>query len=226
MENKDKQKITSVIESILFVSGSAITRTDITEKLNITTKELDEAIKDLKKKYDATSGIQLLCFSDKIQFSSKSENATEVAIVLNPIRERALTKATLETLSIVAYKQPVTRLDVEEIRGVNSDYAISILLDHKLIEVVGRKDAVGKPLLFGTTDEFLKRFNLSAITDLPEKESLMERIKTINTRPESEGLYHDFEISSEEIIPESIKRAVERASAVDPDSDPHEDKFV
>ena len=226
MENKNKEKIVSVIESILFVSGSAISRTDITEKLNITNEELTDAVRELKKKYDTKSGIQLLEFSDKLQFSSKSENATEVAIVLNPIRERALTKATLETLSIVAYKQPVTRLDVEEIRGVNSDYAISILLEHKLIEVVGRKDAVGKPLLFGTTDEFLKRFNLSSIKDLPEKESLMERIKTINTRPDTETLYHDFEISSEEIIPESIKRAVSRANKTDTDTDPSSDKFV
>ena len=71
--------------------------------------------------------------------------------MLNPIRERALTKATLETLAIIAYKQPITRLEIEEVRGVNSDYTVQTLLDHNLIEVVGRKDAVGKPLLFGTT---------------------------------------------------------------------------
>ena len=78
-----------------------------------------------------------------------------------------MTKSTLETIAIVAYKQPVTRLEIEEIRGVNSDYAINILLEHKLIEVVGHKDAVGRPSLFGTTDEFLRQFGLKELNELP-----------------------------------------------------------
>jgi len=102
-----------------------------------------------------------------------------VAEVLNPIREKELTKSMLETISIIAYKQPVTRLEVEDVRGVDCTYALQTLSRMKLIDVIGRKDAVGKPLLFGTTDEFLKRFSLSGLNDLPDYEELTDRIKTI-----------------------------------------------
>ena len=122
---------------------------------------------------------------------------------MNPIRERALTKATLETVAIIAYKQPITRLEIEEVRGVNSDYTIQTLLEHNLIEVVGKKDAVGKPLLFGTTDEFLKRFGLNSISDLPNSEELMERIKTIY-EDDSESLYKEYELPPEEETKNSL----------------------
>ena len=101
---------------------------------------------------------------------------------MNPVKEKALSKATLETVAIIAYKQPITRLEVEQIRGVNSDYAIQVLMEHKIIDVVGRKDAVGKPLLFGTTDEFLKRFNLNSLQDLPDYNELLERIEVIENQ--------------------------------------------
>ena len=84
-------------------------------------------------------------------------------------KKHVLTEVLLETLSIVAYKQPITRVEIEEIRDVNSaDYAVQVLLQHKLIEVVGRKDAVGKPLLFGTTEDFLRKFGVKSIEELPE----------------------------------------------------------
>ena len=95
-------------------------------------------------------------------------NASYISDVLSPIREKSLTRAALETLAIIAYKQPVTKLDIEDIRRVNSDYATQALLDQNMIEIVGRKDAVGRPLLFGTTEEFLKRFNIQSIEDLPD----------------------------------------------------------
>ena len=113
-------------------------------------------------------------------------------------------------MAIIAYKQPITKLEIEEIRNSKSaDYAIQMLLDHKLIEVVGRKDAVGKPFLFGTTDEFLKRFNLSSLQDLPSYEDLLERIKLIRQETEvqhsTDSLYRDHTISQEEIIPEFLQ---------------------
>jgi len=98
----------------------------------------------------------------------------------------------LETIAIIAYKQPVTRLEIEEIRGVNSDYAINVLLEHKLIEIVGRKDTVGKPSLFGTTDEFLKRFDISSVSDLPKYEDLMAQIEKIR-ETYSDSLFNRFE---------------------------------
>ncbi len=182
----------NVLESILFVSGDAVDINDIVGKIDATKPEIKNAVKKLKNKYKEGSGIVLLEFNNKLQFASASQYADAVAQVLNPIRQRNLSKATLETASIIAYKQPVTRLEIEEIRGVSSDYAINILLEHNLIEIVGRKDTVGKPVLFGTTDEFLKRFNISSIDDLPDYNELMEKVKVIHST--DNRLYNHFEI--------------------------------
>lgn len=187
MENLD-----SIIESVLFVAGEPVLMSDLSFKFNVKQKEIDKAVENLQKKYNGKSGIKLLCFNNKLQFSSNPEYVDYVTAILNPIRQRSLTKATLETISIIAYKQPVTRLEIEEIRGVNSDYAINILLEHKLIEIVGRKDAVGKPALFGTTDEFLKRFNITSISDLPDYNELLENIQKIRENY-SDSLFNRFD---------------------------------
>ena len=119
--------------------------------------------------------------------------------MLNPIREKELSKATLETIAIIAYKQPVTKLEVESIRGVNCDYTMQTLLGLGLIEVVGRKDAIGNPKLYGTTDEFLKRFRLESIAQLPDYDDLLRSIDELkNRQTESDSLYNDFEIPEEQ----------------------------
>lgn len=205
----EKETIEKLVEAILFVSGEPINAVDITSKLEITEEELNDAVNTLRVKYNKdTSGIVLLEFNHKLQLSTNSDLVEDIMKVICPIRERALTKSAIETLSIIAYKQPITRLEIEEIRGVSCDYAINILLDHKLIEVVGKKDAVGKPLLFGTTDEFLKRFNLKSLEMLPDKNQLMDRIATLksttDTTLDGTGLYRNFDISSEAIIPEKV----------------------
>ena len=186
------ENLESVIESVVFVAGEAVSVSDLCVKFDVKPKEVEKAVNNLKKKYDEKSGIQILFFNNKIQFSSNPKNVDFVTAVLNPIRQRNLTKATLETIAIVAYKQPVTRLEIEEIRGVNSDYAINVLLEHKLIEIVGRKDTVGKPSLFGTTDEFLKRFDISSVSELPKYEDLMAQIEKIR-ETYSDSLFNRFE---------------------------------
>ena len=186
------ENLESVIESVVFVAGEAISVSDLCVKFDVKPKEVEKAVNNLKKKYDEKSGIQILFFNNKIQFSSNPKNVDFVTAILNPIRQRNLTKATLETIAIIAYKQPVTRLEIEEIRGVNSDYAINVLLEHKLIEIVGRKDTVGKPSLFGTTDEFLKRFDISSVSDLPKYEDLMAQIEKIR-ETYSDSLFNRFE---------------------------------
>ncbi|MBR3885529.1 MAG: SMC-Scp complex subunit ScpB [Clostridia bacterium] len=186
------ENLESVIESVVFVAGEAVSVADLCVKFDVKPKEVEKAVNNLKKKYDEKSGIQILFFNNKIQFSSNPKNVDYVTAVLNPIRQRNLTKATLETIAIVAYKQPVTRLEIEEIRGVNSDYALNVLLEHKLIEIVGRKDTVGKPSLFGTTDEFLKRFDISSVSDLPKYEDLMAQIEKIR-ETYSDSLFNRFE---------------------------------
>lgn len=186
------ENLENVIESIVFVAGEPIPVSELCLKFDVKQKEVEKAVNNLKKKYDEKSGIQILYFNNKIQFSSNPNYVDYVTTILNPIRQRNLTKATLETIAIVAYKQPVTRLEIEEIRGVNSDYAINVLLEHKLIEIVGRKDTVGKPSLFGTTDEFLKRFDLSSVNELPKYEDLMAQIEKIR-ETYSDSLFNRFE---------------------------------
>lgn len=174
-------QLSSILESILFVSGKSVEVKFIAEKLEVSDEQLEEAIKQLQQKYSGECGIHLMRFNKKIQFASNPQYSKAVESVLNPIRERELTNAMLETLAIVAYKQPVTRLEVEEIRGVDSSYSVQNLVKLGMIEPVGRKDAIGKPVLYGTTDNFLKRFSLSEVQDLPDYTALLERLKRIET---------------------------------------------
>lgn len=170
-------KLTNIIEAILFASGKAVAISDIPDKLNITQREFNTAIKELKERYGEEGGIQLLEFNKKVQLASNPAYKTQVESVLNPIREKELTRTILECAAIIAYKQPITRTEIEYMRGLNSDYAVNALLELKLIEPCGRKEAVGRPVLFRTTDEFLKRFKLNTLEDLPDYETLMAAIR-------------------------------------------------
>ena len=182
------------LEALLFVSGDGVEISEIIDKWQVTDKQIEKAYENLKNRFNDEFGIKILKFRNKLQLCSNPEFADDISNVLNPIRERNLSKATLETIAIIAYKQPITRLDIEQIRGVNSDYAIQTLLKHNLIEVVGRKDAIGKPLLFGTTDEFLKRFDLEDLNNLPNYDELINSIEVINQTT----LYNEFDIPDEE----------------------------
>lgn len=171
------EKSTNIIEAILFASGNAVAFSDICDKLSITTRELRKSLDELKEKYGEEGGIQLLEFNKKAQLASNPVYKSSVEAVLNPIREKELTRTILECAAIIAYKQPITRTEIEILRGCNSDYAVNALLELKLIEPCGRKDAVGRPVLFATTDEFLKRFRLHSLADLPDYDELMKAIK-------------------------------------------------
>jgi segregation and condensation protein B len=175
------EQLPQYLEALLFVSGDGLSIDYLSEKLGNTESELTAAMDSLTQKYSDSSGIHLIKYRKNYQFSSNPTYADKINEVLNPIKERNLTRAALETMAIVAYKQPITRLEIDEIRGVSSDYSIQILTANNLIEVVGRKDVLGKPLLFGTTDEFLKRFGLTDIDHLPSYEDLIEKIKIIQT---------------------------------------------
>jgi len=194
---KKLEKLTNIIESIAFVSGNAVSIKDIAEKLEVEEKYITHAIKKLQEKYSGESGIQLLYFNKKIQFASNSEYADEVSSVLNPIKERELSRSLLETSAIIAYKQPVTRIDLEQIRG-NSEYAVQKLLELGIIEPVGRKDAVGKPILYGTTDEFLKRFQISSLDELPDYEELLDKIATIRGDKNDDDYLYSKDVYVEE----------------------------
>lgn len=177
------------ITAILFACGDGVSAEMLAKKLGVTEKECELALQFAAKKYSGDEGIHLIKYRNNYQLTTNSAYANEIAAVLNPIREKNLTRAALETMAVVAYKQPITRAEIDAIRGVGSDYALQILLTSNLIEIVGRKEVLGRPLLYGTTDGFLKRFGLESIEKLPSYAELLEKIAVIRTEPEATDLY-------------------------------------
>ena len=156
------------IEAILFSMGHETPIQDIREALGVPDEQMSEALDYLEEKYRRDdSGLMLLRLEERVQLCAKPEFYDTLALIVNKPREYALTETMLETLAIIAYRQPVTRLDIEKIRGVKSDYAVNQLIEYGLIREAGRMNAPGKPLLFVTTDEFLRHFGLSGLEDMP-----------------------------------------------------------
>ena len=172
----------NIIEAILFASGEAIEEDIFREKLQVSKIEMDKAIRKLEVKYSGENGIHLLNFNHKLQLATNPEYKEAIASVLTPIREKEFTATILECAAIIAYKQPITRTELEKIRnGRSSDYAITTLMTLDMIEPVGRKDSPGKPVLYGTSDSFLKRFKLKSIKDLPDYEEFLQKLAEISS---------------------------------------------
>lgn len=210
------ENIKNVIEALVFSSGSPISKKDLVEKIpELTYSQLNSVIKDLQKKYSGDCGLLLLEFNGKLQFSSNPRYGETVAEILTPLREKELTKTLLEVLATIAYKQPITRLEIDDMRaGTSCEYAITGLLKAGLIEVVGRKDTVGRPFLYGTTDEFLKKFQLSSIEELPDLEEVMEKLQEIYA-PARDTLFHNRTIYDEEgnLLDEAVEAGTLAAAA-------------
>lgn len=195
-----------VIKAVLFVAGDGVEKDLLAEKFELSLKELDKIIDELKEEFSGEKGIYLIEFKNKIQLASNPNFADYISDVLSPVREKLLTRAALETLAIIAYKQPITKSEIEDVRRVNCDYAVQALVDQDMIEIVGRKEAVGRPLMFGTTENFLKRFNIKQIEDLPDYNDLLERIKVIRNEeeeaPQQDTLFRnvdDFKFEDEQV---------------------------
>ena len=183
------EKLTNIIEAILFASGDAVPIDLLREKLEITKKQADEAIRQLEKKYTGDCGIHLLHFNHKLQLATNPDYKNDVSLVLTPIREKEFTRTILECAAIIAYKQPITRTELENVRGVNSDYAVQTLMSLDMIYPCGRKDTPGKPVQYATTDNFLKRFKLKSLSELPDYEELMRKIAELNAVSDSDSTY-------------------------------------
>ena len=159
-----------MIEAILFVSGEPVAFSEMAQALELTEIELIPLVEEMKRVYaDQGRGIQLLILGNRLQLCTNEAYAPYIKRLFNTDSERSLSQAALETLAIIAYTQPVTRSEIEALRGVKCDHSISVLTDHGLVEEVGRKDTVGRPRLLGTTDAFLRHFGLSSLSDLPPK---------------------------------------------------------
>ena len=141
----------------------------VARALEVTELEVSAAADELASDYDYNRrGICLKRFGSHIQLSTRPDYAPQIEKLLQPIQKQSLSQAALETLAVVAYKQPVTRLDIEAVRGVKCDYSVQSLMNKGLIEEVGRKETLGRPILYGTTDAFLSHFGLTSLEDLPQ----------------------------------------------------------
>lgn len=165
----DNTELKAIIEGVLFATGDAVSIEKLAEITECDKDAVNEAAKELASDYDAAGrGIELTHVEDKLQLCTKAELYPYLTKIAKNKREYQLTDVQLETLSIVAYKQPVTKLQIESIRGVNSDGAVSRLVEYGLVKELGRLDAPGRPILFGTTDDFLRAFGVDSLDDLPE----------------------------------------------------------
>ena len=162
-------ELSKVLEAILFVSGEPLQIAALASALEVTELEIASAAEELASDYDYNRrGICLKRFGSHIQLSTRADYAPQIEKLLQPIQKQSLSQAALETLAVVAYKQPVTKLDIEAVRGVKCDYSVQSLVNKGLIEEVGRKETLGRPILYGTTDTFLSHFGLSSLEDLPK----------------------------------------------------------
>lgn len=163
-----QKEIIASLEAVLFACGGPVERERLTDVLQLENEELDQAIALLQEKYaDDSHGLQLIKLESSYQLCTKPFVADCVKKALQLRKVPPLSKASLEVLAIVAYNQPVTRLFVEQVRGIDSSYIISSLCDKGLIAERGTLDAPGRPALFGTTDSFLRCFGLESLSDLP-----------------------------------------------------------
>ncbi len=168
----DQTQLCGVLEAILYVAGEPVNAQALAHALNLTTMELEEAVEQLRESCLLDRrGIRLNRHGGEIQLSINPEYAPYVEAFLQPIKRQSLSQAVLETLSIIAYRQPVTKSDIEAVRGVKCDYSVQLLLARGLIEEQGRRETLGRPILYGTTDKFLRHFGLEGLSQLPEEET-------------------------------------------------------
>lgn len=169
----EDKNLKAALEAILFAMGESVEIKKLAEVTEETEEKVREALQEIMEEYKNDShGIELLELEKSYQFVTKADFYQDLIKIAKTPRKMNLSESVLETLSIVAYKQPVTKIEIETIRGVSCDYAIDKLLEYALIEELGRKDAPGRPILFGTTEQFLRSFGVKSLKELPELDTL------------------------------------------------------
>lgn len=167
--NMEREAYKSIIEGLLFISGDeGLELKQIAEVLDLMQNEVLALLEEMKREYQAQNrGLQIIEVAGTYQLATKPEHAPYFEKLASSPTQSTLSQAALETLAIIAYQQPITRSEVEEIRGVKSEKALNTLLSKSLIKEVGRKEGAGRPILYGTTKEFLDYFGLNSLDDLP-----------------------------------------------------------
>ncbi|WP_416197939.1 MAG: SMC-Scp complex subunit ScpB [Sporanaerobacter sp.] len=169
----DEKEMKSIIEALLFIWGDPLSLKDISNIIELDDKETQKLLQEMMDKFNfERRGIRIIQIDDSYQLSTRPEHFEWIKKLYNPKSSKNLSNAALETLSIIAYRQPITKSEIEIIRGVRCDKAIDTLLEKGLIEEQGRLEKTGRPILYGTTTEFLKYFGLKNLDDLPPLEKL------------------------------------------------------
>jgi segregation and condensation protein B len=168
-------ELKAIVESLIFASPEPVTMKTLTRLLDTEPKEdIEKAIEELKADYTRPGGLTLVEVAGGYQIVTRPELHEWVRRLFHERTTQKLSVASLETLAVIAYKQPVTAPEIAEIRGVNTSGVLGTLVERRLVKVVGRKQVVGRPFLYGTTREFLERFGLNDISDLPKVEDMSE----------------------------------------------------
>lgn len=158
----------AIIEAVLFTMGESVESEKLAAAIDMDVDTTRNIVHNMMEKYnDEKRGIKIIELEDSFQLCTKAEYYENLIKVASQPRKYQLTDVLLETLSIIAYKQPITKLEIEKIRGVSSDHAVNRLVEYNLVCEVGRMDAPGRPMLFGTTEEFLRAFGVQSVDELP-----------------------------------------------------------
>lgn len=173
LQMASKKTIKSAMESMMFVWGKPLDIKDVADVFNVDKKEIYEYFKELQEEYEQEGrGIVIREVNKSFQFVTRKENLDYIERLCTPVKHKKLSQSALEVLAIVAYKQPVTKGEIEAVRGIRCDRVIEGLTKKNLVAEVGRSDAVGRPILYGTTDEFLKQFGFETLKELPDIEDI------------------------------------------------------
>lgn len=174
----DRDRLLSIIEGLLFTSGDRLKLKDIAEIIETTEEKTKNLLLQLRDEYlKEDRGIELIISNNEYYLAAKRKNNSYIQKLLKINYRQSLSQASIETLAIIAYKQPITRLEIEEIRGVKSDSAINTLIQKGLIIEKGRLDVIGRPILYATTSDFLTYFGLNSIKELPNISEFEEEIE-------------------------------------------------
>lgn len=194
---------TILVEAVIYAAGKrGVTRDTIVERSGLTAEEVEYAIYAIREKYpnDGTSGLVFNDCGDHLSISTYGKIGDRVADILLKDKQKELSDTLLETLAIIAYQAPITRAEIEEIRGRSCDYAISVLLSAGLIYVSGKRNTVGSPREYSTTDEFLLRFELNSIYELKDKTNINNKLDAVRAQVEKENLFKEIPDDYEQLI--------------------------
>lgn len=171
----EPNEIPQILEAILFVAGEPVAVSDLAQALEVSEMEIMHAVEALERECERR-GVTVRRYGDHLRMETRPEYAPYVERLLQPVQRQTLSQTAMETLAVIAYRQPVTKGEVEQVRGVKCDYSVQSLLHKGLIKEAGRKEALGRPILYATTDRFLEHFGISDIRELPPLPDVQEKV--------------------------------------------------